>query len=267
MNAYELHLGDCLEVMKTLEPNSIDLILTDLPYGTTACKWDAVIPFEPLWEQYRRIAKKDAAIVLTASQPFTSALIMSNVDDYKHRWVWDKVKPASGLNAKKSPLRVVEDIVVFSKGTPRYFPQMVPKKHRAEKKFDSNGEAFGGARVERFHDNKGLGYPKEIISISNANQTGRVHPTQKPTDLMEYLIRTYTEEGDVVLDSTMGSGSTGVAAMNANRRFIGIERDEKYFQIAEDRIKGVNSPLVTLVGCVTEQGRNESIPTALTATR
>lgn len=230
--------GDCLELMAGIDSGSVDLILCDLPYGTTACKWDAVIPFEPLWAQYKRIAKSNAAIVLTASQPFTSALVMSNIRGYRHRWVWDKVKPASGLNAKKSPLRVVEDVVIFSNESPRYFPQMEPKKHRAERKCDSNGEAFGGARVERFHDNGGFGYPKEIIAMSNANQQGRVHPTQKPVALMEYLIRTYTNEGDTVLDNCMGSGTTGVACANTGRRFIGIERDENYFEIARQRVEG-----------------------------
>jgi site-specific DNA-methyltransferase (adenine-specific) len=228
--------GDCLEVMKEIPDGVIDMILCDLPYGTTACKWDAIIPFEPLWEQYRRIAKPNAAIVLTASQPFTSALVMSNTGAYKHRWVWDKVKPGSGLRAKYEPLRSVEDVLVFCYGKPAYCPQKVPKKRRAENKNDSNGEAFGGARVERFHDNGGEGFPKEIITLSNADQTGRVHPTQKPVALMEYLVRTYTNEGETVLDNTMGSGTTGVACVNTRRRFIGIERDEAYFAIAKKRI-------------------------------
>ena len=229
-------LADCLDAMQLIPDGSVDMVLCDLLYGTTACKWDSVIPFEPLWAAYRRVVKPNGVVVLTASQPFTSALVMSNAPDYKHRWVWDKVKPASGLNAKKAPLRVVEDIVVFARGTPGYNPQMVPKKHRAERKFDSNGEAFGGARVERYHDNRGQGFPKELISISNADQTGRVHPTQKPVALMEYLIRTYTDEGDTVLDNTMGSGTTGVACVNTGRKFIGIERDPAYFKIAKERI-------------------------------
>lgn len=230
--------GDCLEKMQEIPDGSVDMVLCDLPYGTTACKWDTVIPFEPLWAAYRRVAKKNAAIVLTASQPFTSVLTCSNLANYKHRWVWDKVKPGSGLRAKYEPLRNVEDVLVFCGGIPNYFPQKTPKKRRAEKKFDFNGEAFGGGRVERFHDNGGEGFPKEIITISNANQTGRVHPTQKPVALMEYLIRTYTNPGELVLDNTMGSGTTGVACVNTGRRFIGIERDEKYFQIARERILG-----------------------------
>lgn len=228
--------GCCLERMAEIPDGSVGMVLCDLPYGTTACKWDTVIPFEPLWVAYRRVCKKNAAIVLTASQPFTSVLVCSNLEGYKHRWVWDKVKPGSGLRAKYEPLRSVEDVLVFCDGKLNYFPQKVPKKRRAEKKNDSNGEAFGGARVERFHDNGGEGFPKEIITISNADQTGRVHPTQKPVALMEYLIRTYTNPGEVVLDNTMGSGTTGVACRNTGRRFIGIERDEKYFEIARNRI-------------------------------
>ena len=232
----QLLLGDCLEKMKEIPNGSVDMVMCDLPYGTTACKWDSVIPFEPLWAAYRRVCKPNAAIVLTASQPFTSALVMSNIEDYKHRWVWDKVKPGSGLRAKYEPLRSVEDVVVFCGGKVNYFPQKYAKKRRAEKKNDSNGEAFGGARVERFHDNGGEGFPKEIISISNADQTDRFHPTQKPVALMEYLIKTYTNEGETVLDNTMGSGTTGVACVNTRRRFIGIERDEAYFAIAKKRI-------------------------------
>lgn len=234
----DLHLGDCLEVMKQIPDKSVDAIICDLPYGTTACKWDSVIPFEPLWEQYKRVIKDNGAIVLFGSQPFTSYLTISNINWYKHRWVWDKSKPSSALNAKKSPLRVVEDIVVFCKNSPIYNPQMVAKKHRSERKNDSNGEAFGGAKVERWHDNKGLGYPKEIINISNANQKGKVHPTQKPVDLLKYLVKTYTNEGNTVLDNCMGSGSTGVACKNLNRKFIGIEKDANYFEIAKRRING-----------------------------
>lgn len=228
--------GDCLELMGEIPDGSVDMVLCDLPYGTTACKWDSVIPFEPLWAHYKRVIKKNGAIVLTASQPFTSALVMSNSKEYKHRWVWDKVKPGSGLNAKFSPLRSVEDVIVFCNETPTYNPQKLVKKHRSEKKNDSNGEAFGGGRVERMHDNKGEGYPKEIITISNADQTMRVHPTQKPVALMEYLIRTYTNEGETVMDNCMGSGTTGVACVNTNRNFIGIEQDANYFAIAEQRI-------------------------------
>jgi DNA modification methylase len=234
---FELFNDDCLERMKHIPDGSVDMVMCDLPYGTTACKWDAIIPLDQLWREYRRVCKRDAAIVLTASQPFTSVLTCSYLAGYKHRWVWDKVKPGSGLRAKYEPLRNVEDVLVFCSGKLNYNPQKAPKKLRAEKKNDSNGEAFGGARVERYHDNGGEGYPKEIIVISNADQRNRSHPTQKPVALMEYLIRTYTNEGQTVLDNTMGSGTTGVACMNIGRIFIGIERDATYFKIANDRIK------------------------------
>ena len=232
----DLHHGDCLEVMPNLEAGSIDMVLTDPPYGTTSCKWDSIIPLEPMWKNLKRLTKKNAAIVMTASQPFTSVLVASNLKGYKHRWVWDKVKPGSGLCAKIGPLRNTEDVLVFSASRVEYRPQMTPKKRRKEDKFDRNGEAFGNARTLRHHDNKGWGYPKEIITISNANQKVRVHPTQKPVALMEYLIKTYTNEGATVLDFTMGSGTTGVPCKNLGRNFVGSEKDAEYFEIAKQRI-------------------------------
>ena len=239
-----LILGDCLEVMKTLPDKSVDMILCDLPYGTTACSWDTVIPFEPLWEQYKRLIKDRGTIALTASQPFTSALVMSNPKMFKYCWVWNKVKPSTALNAKYSPLRTTEDICVFSNGKTNYNPIMTSKPRRIDtNKHDKNGEAFGNAKVFRFHDNKGLGYPKSLLTISNANQTNRVHPTQKPVALFEYLIKTYTNEGDTVLDNCMGSGTTGVACAQTGRDFIGIEIDPGYFAIAEKRIKEAQAQL------------------------
>lgn len=229
--------GDCLELMSSIPDNSVDMVLCDLPYGTTACKWDTVIPFAPLWEQYKRITRPNAAIVLTASQPFTSALVMSQASAYRHRWVWDKVKPSTGLHAKFMPLQVIEDVLVFCFGRVPYIPQMLVKPARREWKNDSNGDAFGGGRVRRLHDNGGLGFPKNLISLSNANQTNRTHPTQKPVALMEYLIRTYTHEGQTVLDNCIGSGTTGVACINTGRSFIGIEKDANYFNIAKERIE------------------------------
>ena len=228
--------GDCLELMKSIPDGSVDLILTDPPYGTTACKWDSIIPFEPMWEQLKRIIKPNGAIVMTASQPFTTALIASNIKDFKYAWVWDKVKPSTGLHAKVMPLRSTEDIVVFGSGKINYFPQMVQKKLRVEEKNDSNGETFGGARVKRFHDNKGLGYPKNLLTFSNADQTGRVHPTQKPVALLEYLIKTYTQENETVLDFTAGSMSTAIACINTNRNGIMIEKDDHYFKVGSDRV-------------------------------
>ena len=229
--------GNCLERMKEIPDGSIDLILTDPPYGTTACKWDSIIPLEPMWEQLKRVIKPEGAIVITASQPFTTTLIASNMKMFKYCWVWDKVKPSTGLHAKIMPLRSTEDIVIFGKGKTLYNPQMISKRLRVEDKNDSNGETFGGARVKRKHNNNGLGYPKNLLTISNANQKGKVHPTQKPVALMEYLINTYTNETETVLDFTMGSGSTGVACVNTKRNFIGIELDEDYFRIAKNRIE------------------------------
>lgn len=228
--------GDCLHEMKRIKPNSIDMVFADLPYGTTACKWDSIIPFDPLWRLLKNIGKSNTPYIFTASGGFQYKLVNSQFDLYKYSWIWDKVKPSSGLTAKVSPLRVFEEIIIFSQGVPIYNPIMVPKKQRAEWKNDRNGEAFGNNRIVRYHDNHGVGYPKDILTISNANQVNRVHPTQKPVELLEYLIKTYTNPGDTVLDPTMGSGTTGVACINLNRRFIGIEKDENYFNIATNRI-------------------------------
>jgi len=240
----QLHQGDCLELMKSIPDGGVDMILCDLPYGTTACAWDTVIPFEPLWEQYKRIIKPKGAVVLFGSQPFTTDLIMSNRKWFRYCWVWDKVKPSSALFAEISPLKVTEDIVVFSFESHRYFPQMTEQKRRKEIKNDSNGEAFGSLQKERLHDNRGLAFPKNLISLSNANQNDRQHPTQKPVPLCEYLIRTYTNEGETVMDNTMGSGTTGVACVHTNRNFIGMELDPTYFQIAKQRIEGAQLPLL-----------------------
>ena len=238
MPKIELIQGDCLEKMKDIPDKSIDMILCDLPYGTTACKWDVIIPFEPLWEQYKRVIKDRGAIVLTASQPFTSALVMSNPGWFKYCLVWNKRKSSSALHAKIQPLRIHEDIVIFGKNKTTYNPQMVKGKPRVDKESEiSNGEAFGNNVVKRKYENKeGLYYPKSILDISNADQTNKTHPTQKPVALLEYLIKTYTNEGETVLDNCMGSGTTGVACKNLNRNFIGIELDPEYFKIAEKRI-------------------------------
>jgi site-specific DNA-methyltransferase (adenine-specific) len=233
-----LYCGDCLEILPTLEVKA-DMILCDLPYGTTACKWDVIIPFEPLWEQYKRIIKDNGAIVLTASQPFTSALVMSNVKDFRYNLIWNKHKSSSALHAKIQPLRIHEDIVIFSKNKTVYNPQMVKGKPRVDKESKiSNGEAFGNNIVTRKYENKeGLYYPKSILDISNADQTNKVHPTQKPVALFEYLIKTYTNEGDLVLDNCAGSGTTAIAAIRYNRRYIMIEKEEKYCEIAAKRIE------------------------------
>jgi len=229
----ELLHGDCLELMKDIPDKSIDMILCDLPYGTTACKWDVIIPFEPLWEQYKRIIKDRGAIVLFGSEPFSSYLRMSNIRQYKYDWIWDKKKGGNIMNLKQQPYKVHEIISVFAGGN--YYPIMTEQRPRTGKTY-SIGEANGIENYGdlRHYDKK---FPKSILEVSNANQKGKVHPTQKPVALLEYLIKTYTNENETILDNCMGSGSTGVACINTNRNFIGIEKDKTYFEIAKNRIE------------------------------
>ena len=231
-----LHLGDCLDVMQGIPDGSVDMVCTDPPYGTTDCKWDSVIPFEPMWAQLKRIVKPNGAIVLMASQPFTSALVMSNVGMFKYCWVWDKRAAGNHGLAKHQPMKVHEDVVVFSQNTHLYLPIMTKGKSRKKGGYGlGNSIATGMKEISpRLCDDY---YPKSILEITNAGRSGKVHPTQKPVALMEYLIRTYTNEGETVLDFTMGSGTTGVACVNLDRKFIGIELDKDYFEIAEKGIK------------------------------
>ena len=236
MKKIDLRQGDCLELMKDIPNKSIDMILADLPYGTTACKWDTIIPFEPLWEQYERVIKDNGAIVLTASQPFTTALAASNMKLFRYTWVWEKEQGVNFLLAKKQPMKVHEDVLVFYKRQPTYNPQMVPGKPYTSGKGDS-GEVTGRVKKKQTK-NKGTRYPRTVQRINR--ETG-LHPTQKPVALLEYLIKTYTKENDIVLDNVMGSGSTGVACINTNRNFIGIELDEDYFEIAKKRIEEVKN--------------------------
>ncbi len=233
-----LLMGDCLERMKEIPDGSVDMVLCDLPYGTTACKWDVIIPFESLWAAYRRVCKRNAAIVLTASQPFTSALVMSNPKMFKYCWVWDKVRAVGCHVSKIRPLQRTEDILVFGDGKIGYYPQMTPRdKTRVGGKEYGRTEIIGGQTTGANENREYTQYfPVNVLVYSNASNKGRVHPTQKPVALMEYLIRTYTQPGELVLDNTMGSGTTGVAAVNLSRRFIGIEREEGYFKIAQARI-------------------------------
>ena len=226
--------GDCLVELKKLEDNSIDSIITDPPYGTTACKWDSVIPFDKMWEQLNRIVKPNGAIVLFGSEPFSSALRMSNIKNYKYDWVWDKRKGGNIMCLKYQPYKVHEIISIFNQSKDSYFPIMEEQKKRTGKTY-SKGEANG---IPNYGDLRTYTkkYPKSILEISNANQKNKVHPTQKPVTLMEYLIKTYTNENETVLDFTMGSGTTGVACKNTNRKFIGIELDEEYFKIANKRL-------------------------------
>jgi len=234
-----LVLGDCLEVMKYIPDGSVDLVLTDIPYGTTACKWDSVIPFEPMWAAVKHVLKPRGVFVTTASQPFTSALIMSNIRNYKHSWVWNKKLAGNAIFAKKQPLKIHEDIVVFSFAGCLYYPQMRTGKLRKKNGIKNKLGTFGDSEITE-NDQY---YPTSILQFSNAGlRRGKVHLSQKPVALYEYLVHTYTNDGDTVLDFTMGSGTTGVACVNTNRKFIGIELDRGYFDIAVDRI---NAALAT----------------------
>lgn len=231
----KLFQGDCLELMKNIPDNIADMILCDLPYGTTRCKWDSIIPFEPLWQEYNRIIKDNAAIVLFAQEPFATKLRSSNLKMYKYDWIWQKPQGTNFLNAKNQPLKNYEIICVFGKKKLRYKPCFTKGKPYTSGG-GNVGEAYGGGKKIITH-NEGVRYPTSIQKFNAIQNTKRFHPTQKPVDLLEYLIKTYTNEGDLVLDNCMGSGSTGVACVNTNRNFIGIELDEKYYKIAEERIK------------------------------
>ena len=231
----DLRKGDCLELMKDIPDKSIDAIIADLPYGVTRAKWDNILDLDLLWKQYERIIKPNGAVILFGSQPFTTTLINSNIKDFKYTLVWDKKMKVGMMNCKRMPLRQHEDIVVFYKKQPTYNPQMTKGKMRNKKIAPTKDfEVYGQITpIDNFNDDY---YPSSILEFSNANQKAKSHPTQKPVKLMEYLIKTYTNEGEVVLDNTMGSGTTGVACVNTNRSFIGMELDDKYFEIAKERI-------------------------------
>lgn len=242
----KLMQGDCLELMKEIPNGSVDLVLTDPPYGTTQCKWDSIIPLELMWKELKRIIKPNGAIVLFAAQPFTSVLISSNLKSFKYDWTWRKPKGTGHLNAKKMPMRDKEDIVVFYDKQCTYNPQFskgIPYKDKAGKNHTESTSMTEnyGAYTNFRNDNEGIRYPKQVIEFGVVER-GTIHPTQKPVPLMEYLIKTYTDESETVLDFTMGSGTTGVACKNLKRKFIGIELDETYFNIAKNRIEqtGVN---------------------------
>lgn len=224
--------GDCLELMLDIPDGSVDMILCDLPYGTTACKWDTVIPFEPLWAQYRRVAKPNAAIVLTASQPFTTALIASNMREFRYDLKWCKTQATGFYNANRMPMRAHEDIAVFYRALPTYNPQKTPGEAYRKRRASAPDVYHGKDLHETVSD--GARHPLSWRVFQR--DADKLHPTQKPVALMEYLIRTYTNEGDVVLDNCMGSGTTGVACVNSFRNFIGIEMDTNYFNIAKSRI-------------------------------
>ena len=254
-----LYKGDCLEEMNKIPDGSVDLVLTDPPYGTTACKWDSVIPFEPMWAHLHRVAKKSAAIVLFGSEPFSSALRLSNIKQYKYDWIWHKTRPTGFAQAKNQPMRDYENIIVFSEGTAihacqsknrmTYNPQgLVPCSIIKKQGKNGRTDTCFSKRVshKELHLQNETGYPRQVLSFASESKT--VHPTQKPVALLEYLIRTYTQPGETVLDFTMGSGSTGVACVNTGRDFIGIELDEGYYNIAEKRIEDARTtPLERIV--------------------
>lgn len=232
----DLRQGDCLELMKDIPDKSIDMICCDLPYGVTSCKWDNVIPFEPLWEQYNRIIKDNGAIVLFGSEPFSSQLRLSNLKMYKYDWVWNKVTARGHLVAKIRPLQQTEDIMVFGKKKIKYLPIMIDRpKNKIETSYEAKRTEICGGISKGYKKTYTQWYPKNVLTFYNSTKK-TLHPTQKPVALLEYLIKTYTNVGDLVLDNCMGSGSTGVACINTNRSFIGIELDKKYFEIAKERI-------------------------------
>jgi site-specific DNA-methyltransferase (adenine-specific) len=238
----DLRQGDCLELMKDIPDKSIDMILCDLPYGTTSCKWDVIIPFDKLWEQYNRIIKDNGAIVLFGSEPFSSYLRMSNIKNYRYDWKWLKSRKTGFQMVRKRPLKCYEDILVFYNKQPTYYNTQLIKLEKPINSYRKNGK--GGTLLNTIKCQKGriqeyTNYNKDTLCFNNEHNINAFHPTQKPVALLEYLIKTYTNEGDTVLDNCMGSGSTGVACVNTNRRFIGIELDEKYFNIAKERISNV----------------------------
>ena len=224
--------GDCLEVMKTLPDASIDAIITDPPYGTTQNTWDSIIPLDIMWVQLKRIVKQNGAITLFSQNPFSAVLVSSNINMFKYNWIWQKPQGTGHLNSKKYPLKNHEDICVFSFKPHKYNPQMSKGKPYTIK--SGRASSNYGSQVQVVTENQGLRYPKTVLQFSP--DKNKLHPTQKPIALLEYLIKTYTNEGDTVLDFTMGSGTTGVACKNLNRNFIGIELDSKYFAIAGKRI-------------------------------
>ena len=238
-----LFQGDCLDIMPLIPYKSVQLILADLPYNVTGLNWDSIIPLDKLWEQYERIIKPNGAIVLTAMQPFTTELIISNKKMFKYTWVWNKVKPGIFLTAKLKPMQNHEDIVVFSKANTAncnknnmlYIPQLEKREKTRKYKKEADSDIYARKNTTSIEYTTDFKYPKSILEISNANQKNKLHPTQKPMELMKYLIKTYSNENDMVLDNTLGSGTTCLAAKELNRKFIGIEKEPKYYEIACQR--------------------------------
>ena len=254
----ELFNGDCLEVMKSIPDKSVDMVLCDLPYGTTACKWDVPLPLKQLWEQYDRITKKNAAILLFSAQPFTTDLICSNRKNFRYEIIWQKTQASGFLNANKMPLRAHENILVFYKNLPTYNPikTSVNRKDigRVKQGNEMRSQVYGTDMMRAIWVETGLRYPTDVIKFSkwNGSLFGKnvshiKHPTVKPVDLLEYLIKSYSNPGDTILDNCMGSGSTGVACVKTNRDFIGIELDDNYFSIAKDRIEAAQKEVQNVI--------------------
>ena len=241
MNIQLIH-GNCLEKMNDIPDGSIDMVIADLPYGTTACKWDSIIPLDKLWEQYNRICKEDGAMVFTAAQPFTTVLAASNLENFRYEWILEKPQGTNPMNSKVMPLKSHENILVFYRKKCTYNPQMWYSTPYSGFSSDTSkiGEVYGKAQSKHRDNPDGSRYPKTVLRYK---QEKGFHPTQKPVELMEYLIKTYTNEGDTVLDNKMGSGTTGVACVNTNRNFIGIELDKTYFDIATKRINNHKASL------------------------
>jgi site-specific DNA-methyltransferase (adenine-specific) len=237
--------SDCLKAMSQIPDNSIDMVLCDLPYGTTACSWDSILPLEQLWNEYHRICKEDAAMVFTAAQPFTTILAASNISNFKYEWIWEKPQGTNPMNAKIMPLKSHENILVFYRKKPTYNPQMWYSTPYSgfSSKTSKIGEVYGSQQSKHRNNPEGSRYPKTVLKFK---QEKGFHPTQKPVELMRYLIKTYSNENDTILDNTMGSGTTGVACLLENRRFIGIENDLKYFNIAIERIQNYISNTTNL---------------------
>ena len=229
-----LHNGDCLEILPTLPASSVDLIIADPPYGTTACKWDTVIRFDDMWQVFRRVAKPNAAICIFATMPFTATLVCSNLDEYRHRWIWNKNNSAGFATAKLRPFQICEDVLVFSREKAFYYPQMETRGKMRVKGGYSTSDNYGITPTKSVSN---VYYPKNLLNYPNASQVGKVHPTQKPVPLIEYLIKTYSREGETVLDPVMGSGSTGEACRLSGRKFVGVELDSTYFAHASKRLK------------------------------
>lgn len=238
MKKFELWHGDCIELMKDIPDGSVDMVLCDLPYGTTRNKWDSIIPLDSLWERYKRVIKENGAIVLFSAEPFTSLLITSNIQWFRYDLIWSKTQGSDFLNANRKPLRSHENICVFYKKQPTYNPQKTDGKPYKAKSGETTSTNFGKFNGNHYTENKdGKRCPLSVLRFSGEHNRGKQHPTQKPTDLLEWLIKTYTNDGETVLDNCMGSGSCGVACVNTNRRFIGIELDDGYFNIAKKRIE------------------------------